>query len=109
MPDEDLVLDGDALADERVARHFAAPADGGIFLHFDEGADLRPVADRTAVEVDEAGELHVAPEPHVVRDCLVLIHKVTLSRRQRAPFPEITAAGVANRILRSLRSEQVFA
>ena len=44
-----------AFADKRVTGDFAALADTGIFLNFDERADLAFVADLTAVQVDEFG------------------------------------------------------
>src|SRR4029450_11236676 len=55
VADEHLILDRDAGADERVARDLAAPADRGVTLDLDERSDLRVVADRAAVEIDERG------------------------------------------------------
>jgi hypothetical protein len=66
MADEDLVLDGDALADERVARDLAPLADGGVLLDFDERADLRVVADTASVEIDEIGESDTGSQLDVV-------------------------------------------
>ena len=65
MADEDLVLDGDALADKGVALDLAVSADEGVFLYFDEGTDLGPVTDRAAVEVDEFVQLNVLSEDDV--------------------------------------------
>ena len=65
MADEDLVLDGDAFADEGVALDLAVLADGGVFLDFDEGADLGAVADGAAVEVDEVVQLDVLSKDDV--------------------------------------------
>jgi hypothetical protein len=53
VADEDVVFDRHSLTDERVARDPAPPPDFCIFLNFDEGADLRLVADLAAVQVDE--------------------------------------------------------
>jgi hypothetical protein len=54
MPDEDLVLDRDALADERVGLQLAAAADHGTGLDLDERPDSGVVADLASVEVREA-------------------------------------------------------
>jgi len=59
VADKDLVLYGHALADEGVALDLAVPADGGVFLDFDEGAYLGAVADGAAVKVDEFVELDI--------------------------------------------------
>ena len=61
-----------------------------------------------AVQVDERRELDVLPELHVGGDGAILIHGVH-GRRQAAPLPEITAAGVASRIFTSVQSERVLA
>ena len=53
VPDEDLVLDRDPLADERVRRDLAMGADRCVLLNLDEGADLRLVTDLAAVKIDE--------------------------------------------------------
>lgn len=49
---ENVVFDGYAFANEGVGRNFAAISNDGIFLHFDEGADLGFIADSAAVKVD---------------------------------------------------------
>ena len=49
VADEDLVLYGHAFADEGVALDLAVPADGGVFLYLDKGADLGAVADGATV------------------------------------------------------------
>src|SRR5207237_1285299 len=61
MTDADLVLDGDAFADEAVRGDFAASANAGVFLDLDEGADLGVVADGAAVEVDEGSVVDLHP------------------------------------------------
>src|SRR5258705_3747314 len=60
MADEHAVLDGDAFTDESVARNLAPPANLRVLLDLDERADLRFVADLTAVQVDELSERDVA-------------------------------------------------
>jgi hypothetical protein len=42
-----------------VAGNLAAPADSGVLLDFNEGADLGLVTYFTSVQVDELGELDV--------------------------------------------------
>src|SRR5262245_62098596 len=101
VADEDLVLDRHALADEGVARNLASPAHPRIFLDFDERPDLGFVADLAAVQVDERRELNAGPELDVRRDTAVVV--------QHAPFPEMTAAGVASRILRSVERDRILA
>jgi hypothetical protein len=66
VSDEHIVLDGHAFADERVALDLAVPADAGVLLHFHECPDLRIVADRTAVKVDELGQTDILAELHVI-------------------------------------------
>jgi len=71
MADEDIVFNGDSLADEGMARYFAVPADRGVFLHLHEGADLRVVSDGASVKVDKLRELDVLPELDIVGDAQV--------------------------------------
>jgi hypothetical protein len=42
-----------------MAGDLAPPADGGVLLDLDEGADLRVVADFAAIQVDELREFDV--------------------------------------------------
>jgi hypothetical protein len=51
MAHEDLVLDLDPLADERMALDLAVRADDDTSLDLDERADMRIVADAAAVQV----------------------------------------------------------
>src|SRR5208282_1960742 len=48
VTDEHVVFNGDALANERVARHFHVVTNAGVFLDLDEGPDLGVVADGEA-------------------------------------------------------------
>src|SRR5437870_597152 len=116
VADEDVVLDCHAFTDEGVARNLALPADLRIFLDLDERPDLCSVADLAAVEIDELRELDVLPQLDVGRHVEGFVHwQTTLELRhcpgpcQQAPFPEMTAAGVARRILRSFQRERVLA
>src|SRR5207249_7253915 len=104
VANEDVVLDRHAFTDEGVARNLAPPADLRILLDLDEGPDLRFVADLAAVQVDELRELDVLPQLDVGRNAERFV-----SPHQQAPFPEMTAAGVARRILMSVQSERVLA
>ena len=53
MPDEDVVFDRDAVADECVALDLAVRADRGPALDLDKRSDPGVVADLAAVEVRE--------------------------------------------------------
>jgi hypothetical protein len=53
VPDKNLVFYGDAFANKRMRRYFAARADDYVTLNFDKGADGRLVANGTAVEIDQ--------------------------------------------------------
>jgi hypothetical protein len=49
MSDKDVVLDGDALANEGVARDFAVAAHTRVLLNLDKRPDFGVVTDFTAV------------------------------------------------------------
>src|SRR5262245_4186088 len=49
VPDEDVVLDRHALADEGMTRDLAPTADFGILLNLDERANLRAISDFAAI------------------------------------------------------------
>jgi hypothetical protein len=53
MADEYLILDHDALADERVRRDLASGTNLRPFLDLDESPDLGLVTNLAAIEVDE--------------------------------------------------------
>jgi hypothetical protein len=57
-----------------VARDLAALAHGSVLLNFDEGADLRFIADFTSVQVNELGQLDVASKLDIRCDAHVRIH-----------------------------------
>lgn len=62
---EDFILDRHALADKSVAGDFAAGADDRVFLNLDKRPDPTLVADRAAVEINEAVDRDVFSQPHV--------------------------------------------
>jgi hypothetical protein len=62
VPDEDLVLDLNAVADERVARDLAGDADRCPPLHLHEGSDAGVTPDAAAVKVAERPDGHVFTE-----------------------------------------------
>src|SRR5215471_8935086 len=68
MTDKNLVFDGYGFANKRVRRDLAEAPDAGVLLNFDEGADLRAVADLAAVEIDEVMNDYLAPQLNVGRD-----------------------------------------
>src|SRR6266436_7322453 len=53
MTDENAILNIDTFTDKRVTGDFAILSNSGVFLNFDEGANLCVIADFTAVEVDK--------------------------------------------------------
>ena len=91
VPDEDLVLDRDALADERVTLHLAAGADHHSTLDLDERADAGLVADRAVVEVRER------PDDHACRRRRRSGSGAT-ARRWRAQSAPWSSSGTAPRL-----------
>src|ERR1700693_2999188 len=83
MADENVVLNGDAFTDKRVAGNFAAPADPGIFLNFNKRADFRFISNFTSIHVDELGELDVFSELHIRGNAYEFFSSVTASPRFR--------------------------
>jgi hypothetical protein len=59
MSNEDVVFDRHALANKCVARNLAAVTDLRILLDLYESADLRLIADFTAIKIDELREHYV--------------------------------------------------
>src|SRR5690349_3085973 len=89
-----------------MARNLATPADACVLLNFHKGANLRLVPDLAAVEVDERRKLDILPQLHIWGNAEILVHE-SRWRCQQAPFPAITAPGVASRIFTSFQSEQL--
>lgn len=54
VPDEYLVLDRHAFADEAVTGDLTTSPDHGVFLDLDKGANARVVADLTPVQIHKA-------------------------------------------------------
>jgi hypothetical protein len=75
MPDEDVVFDDYTLTDEAMARNFAAPAYGNVFLDFYECPDLRLVADFAPVQVYEFRQPDAGAELDVICDAVIRIHR----------------------------------
>jgi hypothetical protein len=91
VTDEYLVLYGHSGADEGVTRYFAALADGGITLDFDEGAKTAIVTNHTAVQIDEGRQSHPFAEPNVISDTTELRMRLFDGRRaHRSAFPSGT-------------------
>jgi len=67
VSDKNVVFDGYAFANEGVGGNLAATSNEGIFLHFDEGADLGFIADSAAIKVDQIGleDFYIVPKDHV--------------------------------------------
>jgi hypothetical protein len=66
VANENVVFNGDAFADEGMARDLTIVPYGGVLLDFDEGADFDVVADGATVEVDELGKFDVLAKLDVV-------------------------------------------
>src|SRR5439155_1893461 len=67
---EHTVFDCDALADEGMTGDLAIAPDRGSLLDFYKRSDLRPVADRAAVQIYKVINLDVAPKSDVIRYAL---------------------------------------
>ena len=50
---------------------FASAANFGIFLDLNEGPDFCIISNLAAIEVDELGELHVAPHLDIQRNTAI--------------------------------------
>src|ERR1019366_2803972 len=74
VPDEDVVLNGYAFADEGVAGDLAVAPHPGVLLDLDKRADLGVIAHLAAVQVDEPGELDVLTQLDVWCDAEVFGH-----------------------------------
>ena len=74
MTNKHLVLDRNALANERVARNFAARAHSGILLNFNKATDARFIPNRTAVKINEAEYLYGTSQDNVGSDAVKRFH-----------------------------------
>ena len=71
VADENGVFDGDAFAEEGVARDFAMGADFHAFLNFHESANFGVVPDFAAVEINEGEDLDMVADFDIGSDSLV--------------------------------------
>src|SRR5262249_7805673 len=85
VADEDLVLDRDTFADERVARDLTALSNDGVRLNLDEGPDACAIANGAAIEVDEAEDLDVMTELYVGGDAVERFHHLEKRWNPSAP------------------------
>ncbi len=97
MPDENIVFNRDAFADEGVARYLAAPAHLGVLLNLDEGPYFGLFADLTAIQVDELRELDVLAELYIRGNTAVFVH-----RRTNSPLFRIDRSAASS--IRTMRS-----
>lgn len=68
VTDENFVLDRDTFTKERVTRDFATGTDRHPSLDFDKSSDTCVVTDLAAIEINEAMQHHVLPQPYVRRN-----------------------------------------
>jgi hypothetical protein len=71
---EYVIFDGDAFANEGMARNLAVLADLGVFLDLDKSADFCVVGDFTAVQIDKWRQLYVLSQSDVGSYALMLVH-----------------------------------
>lgn len=65
MPYENVILNQDTFADERVAGDLDVSADMHILLDLDKCADLAVVSYRAAIEIDKGEDSDTFTEDHV--------------------------------------------
>jgi hypothetical protein len=90
MANENVVLDSDAFANERVTRNLAAGADGGILLDLNKTTDARLIPHCTAVKVGEAEYLDSPSQADIGSDAVKCFHAVLVVFRR--PFLLLPAA-----------------
>jgi len=81
MTDEDVVLNGHALAHKRVTRDLAAFTNTCILLDFNKRANLGLIADLTAIKIDKSTKLDITSQSYTWRDRAEFVH-----RRINCPF-----------------------
>ena len=74
MTNKYVVFDGDAFADERVARNLAAGADDGILLNLNKTTKARLIPHCTAVKVSEAEYLYGTSQTNIGSDAVKRFH-----------------------------------
>jgi hypothetical protein len=82
VTDKDAVLNGHAFADEGVTGNLDPTADLCAFLDFHKRANLRLVANFTAVQIDEGIDLDISAQRHVGCDA----HKIPWSHQSPPGF-----------------------
>jgi hypothetical protein len=92
-PDEDIILDRDAFADECVRRDLATASSNGVFLHLDEPSHLGFVADSATIEVDQMWLKILTPSPSITLEEIGM--KTILSGRSQT-----TGGAVRERVRR---------
>ncbi len=90
MTNKYVVLDSDAFANKRVARNFAARADGGILLNLNKATDARLIPYRTAVKVSETEYLDGPSQGNIGSNAVKPFHAVLMMFRR--PFLLLAAA-----------------
>src|SRR5712692_3343714 len=82
VPDEHVVFDGHTLVDKRVAGNLHVPPDVRVFLNLDECPNSRVIANRTAIQVYESMNAHIATHADIRRN---------LAEFHRHPLPALLA------------------
>ena len=82
VTDKNAVLNRHAFADEGVTTNLDPTADLGAFLDFHKRANLRLVANLTAVQIDEGIDLDISAQSHVGCDA----HKIPWSHQSPPGF-----------------------
>lgn len=72
MPYQNIVLNGDTLADKGVALDFTIIPNPGVLLDFNERPNFGVVTDFAPVKVDEIRNFHVGSKKNVRSDSLKL-------------------------------------
>jgi len=65
VTDENVIFDGHAFADERMAGYLAVPSYRCVFLDLHKSADFRVISDRAPVEIDELRQPDVLSQLNV--------------------------------------------
>ena len=61
MADENIVFNGNALADECVARYLAIVPNTRVLLNFNERSNFRAITNRAAIKIDLVGMKYLHP------------------------------------------------
>src|SRR5581483_9558496 len=97
-----IIFDGHALANERMAGNLAVGTDRCILLDFDKCADLRVVSYRASIKINEFGKLDVLSKFDVGTDReKIFIHRIFKLEMNSAaadskPFNKFVKTGAAD-------------